>query len=135
MIHTTVGQLGHFFVILSFVTALVATAAYFISALGWGRSLQAETVEEPQLAYAGEASFGNKKAKHSGKSVVKAATPPARDDWRTLARWSFYLHGLAVVGVAASLFYIIFNHYFENHYARSHSTRAMPVQYMIACFR
>ncbi|ADB37492.1 cytochrome c biogenesis protein CcsA [Spirosoma linguale] len=134
MIHTTVGQLGHFFVILSFVTALVATAAYFISALGWGRSMQAEPVEEPQLAYAGEASFGNKKARHSAKSVAKASTPPARDDWRTLARWAFYLHGLAVVGVAASLFYIIFNHYFEYHYAWSHSSRALPVQYMIACF-
>ncbi|GAB4013378.1 cytochrome c biogenesis protein CcsA [Spirosoma migulaei] len=134
MIHTTVGQLGHFFVILSFVTALVATVAYFLSALGKGAKSQVEHIEEPQLAYAGESSFGGKTTKRKVKTTAQAATPPARDEWKTLARWAFYIHGAAVVGVAASLFYIIFNHYFEYHYAWSHSSRALPVQYMIACF-
>ncbi|WP_460955303.1 cytochrome c biogenesis protein CcsA [Spirosoma litoris] len=139
MIHTTVGQLGHFFVILSFVTALVATVAYFLSALGLGKTAQAELVEEPQLAYAGEstsreASFGGKTAKRKAKPTVQNPEPPARDDWRTLARWAFYIHGAAVAGIASSLFYIIYNHYFEYHYAWSHSSRALPVQYMISCF-
>ncbi|GAB4034359.1 cytochrome c biogenesis protein CcsA [Spirosoma jeollabukense] len=134
MIHTTVGQLGHFFVILSFVTALVATVAYFLSALGRTSQVQAVAVEEPQLAYAGESSFGGKTTKHKAKSPVETAEPAARDDWRTLARWAFYLHGAAVVGVVASLFYIVYNHYFEYHYAWSHSSRALPVQYMISCF-
>lgn len=134
MIHTTVGQLGHFFVILSFVTALVATVAYFLSALGKGTRAQVEHIEEPQLAYAGESSFGGKTTKRKAKTTSQAAAPPARDEWKTLARWAFYIHGAAVVGVAASLFYIIFNHYFEYHYAWSHSSRALPVQYMIACF-
>ncbi len=135
MIHTTVGQLGHFLVILSFVTALVATVAYFLSAIGKRSVAVAEAVEveEPQLAYAGESSFGGKSAK---RRVIKA-TPPvetARDDWRTLARWAFYLHGLAVTGVGACLYWIIYNHYFEYHYAWSHSSRALPVQYVISCF-
>lgn len=139
MIHTTVGNLGHFFVILSFVTALVATVGYFLSALGKPASVQAKAVEEPQLAYAGEsisneASFGGKTAKRKAKSTVQVTEPPARDDWKKLARWAFYVHGAAVVGVAACLFYIIFNHYFEYHYAWSHSSRALPVKYMIACF-
>ncbi|MBN8825232.1 MULTISPECIES: cytochrome c biogenesis protein CcsA [unclassified Spirosoma] len=138
MIHTTVGNLGHFFVILSFVTALVATVGYFLSALGRPAKIETQAVEEPQLAYAGEsaneASFGGKTAKRKAKPTVQITEPPARDDWRKLARWAFYLHGTAVVGVAVCLFYIIFNHYFEYHYAWSHSSRALPIKYMIACF-
>ncbi|GAB3715171.1 cytochrome c biogenesis protein CcsA [Spirosoma flavus] len=137
MIHTTVGQIGHFFVILSFVTALVATLGYFLSALGKRTAAQSEPVREPELAYAGEesaqqASFRGKIAKR--KSPPTATEPPARDDWRLLARWSFYLHTVAIIGVSTSLFYIIFNHYFEYHYAWSHSSRALPIKYMIACF-
>ncbi|GAB3643503.1 cytochrome c biogenesis protein CcsA [Spirosoma arcticum] len=135
MIHTTVGQLGHFFVILSFVTALVATVAYFLSALGRRSTAQVVPIEEPQLAYAGESSFGGKTTKR--KTPPKAAfqqSKPERDDWRTLARWAFYTHGLAVLGVAVSLYWIIYNHYFEYHYAWSHSSLALPVQYMISCF-
>ncbi|GAB4037081.1 cytochrome c biogenesis protein CcsA [Spirosoma gilvum] len=139
MIHTTVGNLGHFFVILSFVTALVATVGYFLSALGRTSTVQPKAVEEPQLAYAGESTpgesnFGGKTAKRKAKPPVQTTEPPARDDWKKLARWTFYIHGAAVVGVAACLFYIIFNHYFEYHYAWSHSSRALPVKYMIACF-
>ncbi len=136
MIHETVGQLGHFLVILSFVTALVATVAYLLSTLGTRKSVQAEPEEELQLAYAGESTFNGKTAKRKSppKKVDRASMTQAKDDWRTLARWSFYLHGAAVVGVASCLFYIIFNHYFEYHYAWSHSSLALPVQYMIACF-
>lgn len=133
MIHTTVGQLGHFFVILSFVTALVATVSYFLSALGRQPLTEAEPIEELQLAYAGESGFNGKTAKRKVKSTAVVSSPP-RDDWRTLARGAFYLHGAAIVGVVVSLFYIIFNHYFEYHYAWSHSSRALPVRYMIACF-
>ncbi|QJW89347.1 cytochrome c biogenesis protein CcsA [Spirosoma taeanense] len=135
MIHTTVGQLGHFLVILSFVTALVATVAYFLSAIGRRSAVNSVSVEEPQLAYAGEsgkASFGGKTAKR--KAPAAQAEPEPKDDWRTLARWAFYLHGAAVAGVVATLFYIVYNHYFEYHYAWSHSSRALPVQYMISCF-
>ena len=134
MIHTTVGQLGHFLVILSFVTALVATVSYFLSALGRQSSVQAELVEEPQLAYAGESSFGGKVSRKKVKLTAQTTLPPAKDDWRTLARWAFYIHTVAVIGVGASLYYIIYNHYFEYHYAWSHSSLALPVQYMISCF-
>jgi len=134
MIHTTVGQLGHFFVILSFVTALVATVAYFISALG-KRVAKSEPVEEPQLAYAGEAvSFNGKVAKRKPPKAAAHPEEPEKDDWRTLARWAFYIHGAAVVGVGVCLYWIIYNHYFEYHYAWSHSSRALPLQYVISCF-
>ena len=142
MIHTTVGQLGHFFVILSFVTALVATVAYFLSSLGRRGTAQVALVEEPQLAYAGEAnpgrvSFGGKTTKRKAPPRTvgnPGASTTEKDDWRMLARWAFYIHGLAVVGVGVCLYWIISNHYFEYHYAWSHSSLALPVQYVISCF-
>ncbi len=95
MIHTFIGNLGHAFVIISFVTALVATYAYF---------------------------------QVTRTSELEAAS------WRRFARFAFITHGIAVVGVVASLFYIIFNHYFEYHYAYSHSSRSLPTHYIISCF-
>jgi len=97
MIHTTVGNLGHLFVILSFVTSLVATGAYLRAAL------------EP-------------------------ADLTTSSDWRRLARASLYVHAASVVGIVVCLYWIVYNHYFEYHYAWSHSSRALPTHYMISSF-
>ena len=95
MVHTFIGDLGHLFVIIAFVSALVATYAYF-------------------------------KASNT-KDLTK-------EGWIKYARTLFYVHGIAVLGIIFSLFYIIYNHYFEYHYAWSHSSRDLPVYYMISCF-
>jgi cytochrome c-type biogenesis protein CcmF len=50
------------------------------------------------------------------------------------ARYAFYLHSLSVIGIIVSMFAIIYNHYFEYHYAWSHSSKALPIYYMISCF-
>jgi cytochrome c-type biogenesis protein CcmF len=92
----TIGNTGHLFVILSFVTALVATFAYFKTTL--------------------------------------ARTQPEEAHWRQLARTAFYVHGAAIVGVVVTLFTIIYTHRFEYQYAWSHSSRALPVHFMISCF-
>ena len=68
---------------------------------------------------------------------LKASLSPATADgqqWRNFAQKAFYLHSFSVVCVVATLFYMIFQHYFEYHYAWSHSSKALPVYYMIACF-
>ena len=57
-----------------------------------------------------------------------------QESWKRFSRFAFYTHGLAVVGVIIALFLIIYNHYFEYHYAWSHSSRALPVYYIISCF-
>ncbi|GAA0892362.1 cytochrome c biogenesis protein CcsA [Fulvivirga kasyanovii] len=54
--------------------------------------------------------------------------------WKINGRVAFYLHAVAVTGIVFSLFYIIYNHYFEYHYAWSHSSRRLPTHYMISCF-
>lgn len=96
MIHYFIGDLGHFFIILSFVTSLVAAFAYW-------------------------------KTKYSVEGAVQ-------ESWRQNARIAFYVHTLAVIGVFVSLFTIIYNHYFEYHYAYSHSSRHLPSHYMVSCF-
>lgn len=95
MVHTFIGNLGHLFIIVSFVAALVATYAYF------------------QVAHV---------------SQIEAPS------WRRLARSAFYMHLVAVLGVIGSLFFIIYNHYFEYHYAWDHSSLSLPTHYMISCF-
>ncbi|MEN7548641.1 cytochrome c biogenesis protein CcsA [Rapidithrix thailandica] len=54
--------------------------------------------------------------------------------WRKFGRISFMIHGLAVMGTVACLFFIIYNHYYEYHYAWSHSSNNLPVHFMISCF-
>ncbi|SFE58524.1 cytochrome c biogenesis protein CcsA [Thermoflexibacter ruber] len=95
MLHTFVGNLGHFFVITAFVTALIAVYAYH---------KVSNSIDSEQIS------------------------------WIKFARGAFYVHGLAVVGVIAALFYIIYNHYYEYHYAWSHSSNNLPTHYMISCF-
>ncbi|MCC5945755.1 MAG: cytochrome c biogenesis protein CcsA [Bernardetiaceae bacterium] len=94
MIHTFIGEFGHFCVSLAFVSSILAAIAYFI---------------------------GNY----------------AKDDkifWARFARANFAVHGLSVLGIIFALFWIIANHYYEYHYAWSHSSNTLPVEYMISCF-
>ncbi len=57
-----------------------------------------------------------------------------KEGWLSYAQWAFYIHAVAVVSVVVCLYYIVYNHYFEYHYAWSHSSRQLPVYYMISCF-
>lgn len=54
--------------------------------------------------------------------------------WRRFSRISFYIHTGATVMIAFSLFEIIYNHRYEYFYAYSHSSKALPVHYMISSF-
>lgn len=69
-------------------------------------------------------------------AFFKAVTVPEleRNGWLKYAQGVFYLHALAVISIVACLFFIIHNHYFEYHYAWSHSSLHLPVYYMISCF-
>ena len=57
-----------------------------------------------------------------------------KDQWLINARLAFYAHSAAVMGVVISLFVIIYQHYFEYHYAYSHSSLHLPAEYMVSCF-
>jgi cytochrome c-type biogenesis protein CcmF len=96
MIHYLVGDVGHLFVIISFVASLASTFIYL-------------------------------KARRSALDAERAS-------WLLNGRAAFVIHSVAVVGVVVSLFTIIARHYFEYHYAFSHSSRDLAPEYMIACF-
>ncbi len=54
--------------------------------------------------------------------------------WRRFSRISFYIHAVSTAMIAFSLFEIIYNHRYEYFYAYSHSSKALPVHYMISSF-
>lgn len=86
------GNLGHIFTVIMFVTAILSTVFYF----------RAERQQSSAL---------NK-----------------------FARRNFYIHAFSVVAIFVILFAIIFNHRFEYYYAWRHSSKSLPVYYMISCF-
>jgi cytochrome c-type biogenesis protein CcmF len=95
MFNPYLGDAGHLFVIVSFVTSLVAAYAYI-------RAANSHELEQQQ--------------------------------WKKFARNAFYVHGVSVLGVVGMLFYIIYGHHYEYHYAWSHSSSNLPAYYMISSF-
>ncbi|MBS1526779.1 MAG: cytochrome c biogenesis protein CcsA [Bacteroidetes bacterium] len=93
--HLFPGQLGQFFIILSFGSALLAAISYYFA-----------TTDKTGLS----------------------------NSWRRLGRIAYMTNLASVVGIGCSLFYIIFNHLFEYHYAWEHSSRSLPVYYIISSY-
>jgi len=87
------GKIGQFFVVLSFVAALLSFISYFF-----------------------------------------ATQNPTEKSWKTLGRVGFWLNTLSVVVIGSVLFYIIYNHLFEYHYAFAHSDEQLPTHYIISSF-
>jgi cytochrome c-type biogenesis protein CcmF len=96
MVHYFIGDLGHLFVIISFVAAVATAFSYF------------KATTSTDLA--------------------------RKSQWLINGRTGFYIHAVAVLGVCVTLFAIISNHYFEYHYAYSHSDKKLPSYYLISTF-
>jgi len=56
------------------------------------------------------------------------------DAFRQMGRIGFWLHSIALVGAAATLFYLLFNRYFEFDYVWKHANSDMPLRYIFSCF-
>ncbi len=54
--------------------------------------------------------------------------------WKRLGRIAFWIHGLSVIGIVVTLFFIIYFHYYEYFYAWSHASRALPTHYIVSAF-
>jgi cytochrome c-type biogenesis protein CcmF len=54
--------------------------------------------------------------------------------WRIIGRGAYIIHGTAVLGVFVLLFIMILNHWFEYHYAWRHSSKELPMKYIISSF-
>jgi cytochrome c-type biogenesis protein CcmF len=72
----------------------------------------------------------------SAISYYFAATNPDKLDksWLFWGRMGFWLNTISVIGIGTCLFYIIYNHLFEYHYAWAHSSRKLPVYYIISSY-
>jgi len=93
--HYFIGNIGHLFVILSFITSLLGCYAWF----------------------EGEKSSTLDKSR-----------------WITFAKIIFWIHAFSILAIVTTLFLIIYNGYYEYHYAWSHSSKQLPSYYMISCF-
>ncbi|MEZ4979790.1 MAG: cytochrome c biogenesis protein CcsA [Chitinophagales bacterium] len=91
-----IGNLGHFFIVLSFVMVGLASLSFFMAE--WNKT----------------------------KSIAPL--------WNKIARNAFYIHGAAILGIFTLLFYMIFEHRYEYHYAWSHSSNDLPIYYIISAF-
>ncbi|MVZ65393.1 cytochrome C biogenesis protein [Sphingobacterium sp. DK4209] len=87
------GQIGQFFVVLSFGAALFSFLSYFFSSKN-----------------------------------------PDEKSWKTMGRIGFALNALSIAVIGGTLFYIIYNHLFEYHYAYAHSSTKLPTHYIISAF-
>jgi len=56
------------------------------------------------------------------------------DSWKKLARYGYFANTLSVIGIGSCLFYIIYTHLFEYHYAWAHSSKTLPVYYIISSY-
>ncbi len=54
--------------------------------------------------------------------------------WKRFARTCFRIHGLSVLGIVATLFIMLYNHYFEYEYVWHHSNKQMQMRYILSCF-
>lgn len=54
--------------------------------------------------------------------------------WQKIARISFWVNAAAILGIGICLYYIIYNHLFEYHYAWAHSSTSLPTHYIISSF-
>ena len=70
-------------------------------------------------------------------SYFKSAQSKVEEDstyWKKLARTAFVTEAVSVTAIFAVLFYIIYNHLFEYHYAWKHSSLSLEFKYLLACF-
>ncbi|HTR29818.1 MAG TPA: cytochrome c biogenesis protein CcsA [Puia sp.] len=65
--------------------------------------------------------------------AANAKTPAEEGGWRRMARWAFFIDVLSVFAVFGTIVYIIANHLFEYNFAWEHSSRSMPLQYLLSC--
>ena len=54
--------------------------------------------------------------------------------WQRLGRWSFGVHGAAVLTIIGTMFYVMISKRFEYFYAHSHVDKDLPFRYVFAAF-
>jgi len=66
--------------------------------------------------------------------ATKHRNTAAYDGWRNLGRFGFLLHGLALLGIIGTLFYILSGKMYEYQYAWANISDDLPKQYIFSAF-
>ncbi|TDG36867.1 cytochrome C biogenesis protein [Pedobacter changchengzhani] len=56
------------------------------------------------------------------------------NSWRNIGRLGFLVNWASIIGIGATLFYLILNHFNEYNYVYSHSSKELPVYYIVSAF-
>ncbi|RZK60641.1 MAG: cytochrome C biogenesis protein [Pedobacter sp.] len=56
------------------------------------------------------------------------------NSWTKLGRVGFLVNLASIIGIGSTLFYLILNHYNEYNYVYSHSSKELPVYYIVSAF-
>ncbi len=99
-------QIGHIGVVLSFVAALVATISYFLAT----------------------------QKQNKGAIIARDEATEGEASWQRLGRLCFGVHGVAVLTIIGSIFYVMITKRFEYFYAHSHVDTDLPFKYVFAAF-
>jgi len=54
--------------------------------------------------------------------------------WVRIGRYAFFINVASIIGIGAILFYLILNHKYEYFYVYNHSSKTLPVYYIISAF-
>ncbi|HEY4205747.1 MAG TPA: cytochrome c biogenesis protein CcsA [Puia sp.] len=65
--------------------------------------------------------------------ATNAKDPSAEKSWKKMGRWAFGVDALSVFSVLITIIYIVSNRLFEYNFAWEHSSRSLPVNYLLAC--
>jgi cytochrome c-type biogenesis protein CcmF len=66
--------------------------------------------------------------------ATKNKEPEEQKSWQRLGRIAFVINWLSVIGIGSTLFYLILNHFNEYYYVYFHSSKALPVYYIVSAF-
>ncbi|NCU02430.1 MAG: cytochrome c assembly protein, partial [Chitinophagaceae bacterium] len=63
--------------------------------------------------------------------ATQSQIPSEQQAWKRIARYSFLAEIISIIGIFASLYFIISNHRFEYKYAWQHSNYQLPMEYIL----
>ncbi len=99
-----VGQLGHFLVLLAFVSGILSAFAYY------------------KVTRAGVVA--------GAETALSVDTL----NWLRVGRAAFAAHGVGIVGTMACIFYVLVNHRYEYHFAWKVVNEQLPFKYIFSAF-
>ena len=70
----------------------------------------------------------------SGIGYYFYAKETLTSQWKRFANTAFTIHSISIIGIAATIFFMLFNHFYEYSYVWQHSNNEMPMQYIMSCF-